>query len=237
MTGRFEEVDWQATTIGEVSLRRRRDPALDVDVYEVKLGDEFLMSSLFTVAEEELARLGLAAVERDSLDVAVGGLGLGCTARAALADPRVTSLVVVDYLAAVVDWHERGLVPGSAELVADARTRLVRGDFFAMVAEGGGLDPEQPGRRFDAVLLDIDHTPRHVLHPSHQPFYTAEGLTRLRELLTEPGVFALWSDDPPDEDFGVVLDQVFSRWDAHVVTFDNPYGGEQKSNTVYVASR
>lgn len=238
MSGRFEEVDWQATPIGEVSLRRRHDPSLDVDVYEVKLGDEFLMSSLFTVAEEELARLGLAAVEpapgRDALDVVVGGLGLGCTARAALEDPRVGSLVVVDALEAVVGWHRRGLLPGSADLVSDSRTRLVLGDFFAMVA-GEGLDPERPGRRFDAVLLDIDHTPTHLLHARHAPFYTVEGLRRLCLSLRPGGVFALWSDDPPDADFGAVLGRVFARWEAHVVGFANPYGGGEKSNTVYVA--
>ena len=61
--------------MGEISLRRRRDPALNVDVYEVKLDDEFLMSSLFTVAEVELARLGLAQVVDADLDVVVGGLG------------------------------------------------------------------------------------------------------------------------------------------------------------------
>lgn len=236
MSARFEEVDWQDTPIGEISLRRRHDPALDTDVFEVKLGDEFLMSSLFTVAEEELARLGLAALDRDRLDVAVGGLGLGCTARAALADPRVTSLVVVDALAAVIDWHARELVPGAAELVRDPRTRLVHGDFFAMVAGGQGLDPAAPGRRFDVVLLDVDHTPRHVLHPSHAPFYTAAGLARMRALLSDDGVFALWSDDPPDEEFGEVLGEVFAGWQAHVVNFANPYGGADRSNTVYVAT-
>lgn len=49
----------------------------------MKLGDEFLMSSLFTAAEQELATLGLAALDRDELDVVVGGLGLGYTAGAA----------------------------------------------------------------------------------------------------------------------------------------------------------
>ncbi len=62
MSARFEELDYQPTPMGDLTLRRRREPTLDVDVYEVKLGDEYLMSSLFTVAEEELARLGLAAV-------------------------------------------------------------------------------------------------------------------------------------------------------------------------------
>ena len=63
MSRRFEELDWQNTEMGEISLRRRLERTLDVDVYEVKLGDEYLMSSLFPVAEIELARLGLAACE------------------------------------------------------------------------------------------------------------------------------------------------------------------------------
>ncbi len=102
MSVRFEEIDWRPTPLGDISLRRRRDPASGSDVYEVKLGDEFLMSSLFTAGETELARLGLAGLPGTGpsttgvpgaghtgtgLDVAVGGLGLGYTARAALDDP------------------------------------------------------------------------------------------------------------------------------------------------------
>ena len=105
--------------MGEISLRRRREPSLDVDVFEVKLGDEYLMSSLFTVAEVELSRLGLAAHPGADLDVLVGGLGLGYTAVAALDDPRVRSLAVVEALPDVVDWHERGLLPQAARLTSD----------------------------------------------------------------------------------------------------------------------
>ena len=61
MIARFEELDWQPTRMGELTLRRRIEPATGEVIYEVKLGDEYLMSSLFTVAEEELATLGLAA--------------------------------------------------------------------------------------------------------------------------------------------------------------------------------
>ncbi|TQN44291.1 hypothetical protein FHU33_3789 [Blastococcus colisei] len=49
MGPRFEELDRSPTPIGEVSLRRRRDPATGNDVFEAELGDEHLMSSLFTV--------------------------------------------------------------------------------------------------------------------------------------------------------------------------------------------
>lgn len=236
MNARFAELDWVDTPLGELSLRRRLDPVLKVDVYEVKLGDEFLMSSLFTVAEAELARLGMARLRDDELDVAVGGLGLGYTARAVLADPRVCSLVVVEALEPVITWHRRGLLPFAADLVADSRTRIVHGDFFALCAGSDGLDPEQPGRRFHAVLVDIDHSPRHLLHPGNAGFYAAEGLRRLAAHLHPGGVFALWSNEPPDADFQRVLEGVFADAVAHVVTFRNPLQGRDAANTVYVAT-
>jgi spermidine synthase len=205
-----------------------------VPVYEVKLGDEYLMSSLFTVAEVELARLGLAEASGPELDVVVGGLGLGYTACAVLEDPRVRSLTVVEALGEVIGWHEQGLLPDTAGLASDVRVRLLQGDFFAMTGSDAGLDPALPGRQFDAVLLDIDHTPKHVLHPSHAAFYTADGLRRLARHLKPGGVFALWSDDPPDAVFSDVLVQVFGAAAAHVVAFPNPLTGGESANTVYV---
>ena len=43
MSVSFEELDFRPTPMGVLSLRRRRRPMSDVDVYEIKLGDEFLM--------------------------------------------------------------------------------------------------------------------------------------------------------------------------------------------------
>ena len=234
MAARFEELAWRDTGMGVISLRRRLEPTLKVDVYEVKLGDEFLMSSLFTVAEVALARLGLAETAGDRLDVVVGGLGLGCTARTALEDGRVGSLLVVEALGEVIDWHRQGLLPDAAALTGDPRTRLVHGDFFALT-RGDGYDPDQPGRRFHAVLLDIDHTPSHVLHPSHAAFYTADGLRALAGHLHPGGVFALWSDDPPDPGFLTLLAEVFGSARAEVVGFANPLTGGTSANTVYLA--
>jgi spermidine synthase len=235
MSRRFEEIDWRPTAMGDISLRRRRDPASGEDVYEVKLGDEFLMSSLFTAGEIALTRLGLEQLPDTELDIVVGGLGLGYTARAVLDDPRVRSLTVIDALDAVIEWHQRGYVPLGAELTSDARCRLVQGDFFAMAGEGGGLDPEEPDRRFHAVLLDIDHSPRHVLHPSHAALYRPEGLRALARRLRPDGVFALWSNDPPDEEFQAALAKVFTKTQSHVVEFPNSIQGGSSTNTVYVA--
>ena len=118
MTFDFEELDYQKTPLGEISLRRRAEPMLAGKIlYEVKLGDEFLMSSLFTSAEIQLARLGLAMLEGTGLDVVVGGLGLGYTAAAVLEDPSVRSLTVIEVMEPVIDWHRRCLVPLGKELL------------------------------------------------------------------------------------------------------------------------
>ncbi|MEQ1737841.1 MAG: spermidine synthase [Rhodoglobus sp.] len=231
MIGRFEELDWQSTPMGDLTLRRRTDAELGVKIFEVKLGEEFLMSSLFTVAEEELATLGLAAATGDKLDVLVGGLGLGYTAIAALRDPRVREMTVIDTMPAVIDWHERGLLPVSETLTGDPRTRLVLDDFFALMRR----EPESPDARYDAILLDVDHSPRHQLDPSHADLYTETGLRALARHLKDAGVFALWSDDPPDDEFMATMALVFDDPQAHVVDFDNPVTGGVSSNTVYVA--
>ena len=236
MSRRFEELDWQPTDMGEISLRRRLEPMLKVDVFEVKLGEEFLMSSLFPVAEIELARLGLAACAGDgrAVDVLVGGLGLGYTALTALEDPAVRSLSVVEALEPVISWHERRLLPDVAGLTADPRTRLVHGDFFALASGTTGFGDGTP-ERFHAVLLDIDHTPGHVLHPSHAAFYSPDGLRALRRYLHPGGVFAMWSDEPPDEGFLDLLRGEFTTVHGHLVPFPNPLTGGTSSNGVYVA--
>ena len=227
MISRFEELDFQATPMGDLTLRRRVEPSTGVDVFEVKLGDEFLMSSLFVVAEEELARLGLAA-HGEPRDVMVGGLGLGYTAVAALADPRVASLTVVETMAAVIDWHERKLLPASTVLVDDPRTVLLQADFFALVRAA-------PATTWDAILVDIDHSTVHQLDPSHADLYSVDGLRALALHLRPGGVFALWSDDPPEPSFVGFLEQVFTTVEAQVVPFDNFLTSGVSTNTVYVA--
>lgn len=232
---RFEELDRRQTPLGELILRRRWDPVAGTDVHEIKLNDEFLMSSLFTTAEVEMARLALAELPGRRLDVAVGGLGLGYTARAVLDHPRVGSLVVVEALAEVIEWHQRGLILAGDVLGTDDRCRLVHGDFFAMLRGPAGLDPATAGRRFHALIVDIDHSPRHLLHPDHAWFYEPTGLRRLAGHLHPGGVFALWSNDPPDDGFVAALAEVFPRVSAETVRFPNPYQPDQGANRVYLA--
>lgn len=235
MSRLFEELDYRQTEIGAISLRRRHEPRVGHDVYEIKLDDEFLMSSLFTASEVALARLALGCLEGDRLDVAVGGLGLGYTAHTVLENQAVATLFVIELLDAVITWHETGLVPLGHNLTGDPRCRLMQGDFFALATSKAGLDASAPGRRFDAILLDIDHSPSAHLDQRSAAFYSPEGLGQVAGHLRPGGVFGVWSNDKPDREFVALLAGVFARAWAEPVVFDNPLQANQATQTVYLA--
>lgn len=236
MTPLFKEIDSQASPLGQISLRKRRIPVFgERDIYEVKLGDEFLMSSMFVDAEEALSTLGLAAVQGDNLSVVVGGLGLGYTAVAALKDDRISEMLVVDALDSVIGWHKDELVPLGSILNADKRNRYILGSFFDLAVDPvKGFDPDCEGKKLDAILLDIDHSPTEFLNAANASFYTTENLSLMAEQLKPEGVFAMWSQNLPEETFEKLLKTVFESVESHVVSFFNPFQGNESTNSVYV---
>lgn len=230
----IQELGYQKTHLGELTLRRRVDARLDGrEIIEIKLGDEYLMSSLFTEAERKLATLGLAPLAGSDLDVVVGGLGLGYTAAEVLRNNAVTSLLVIDLFQAMIDWHREGLVPNADVLITDARCELRQGDFFQLARTG--FDVRDSNRKFDAVLLDIDHSPEHFLDPSSKSFYTAEGFAAIKNQLNPSGVFGVWSDDPASKAFTAHLTSAFGSATAQTIEFPNPYTNSTSVNSVYVA--
>lgn len=243
MSRYFEEIDYQPTPIGAISLRRRHDFRLKIDILEIMLGDEHLMSDLFTDSEIALATLGLAYhreqmnAEPQILDVVVGGLGLGYTAQAVLNDENIGTLLVVDALQAIIDWHRNNLLPLGADLCSDSRCRVICADFFAASASTTGFDPDHPNRLFDAILVDIDHAPDFHLAPGNESFYSAAGLTQLQTHLAPNGVFGLWSNNPPDPDFTAHLAATFSDARAEAVTFANPFQDADVTQTIYLARK
>ena len=234
MSKLFEELDYRQTQLGELILRRRRVLSLDRDVVEVILNDEHLMSDMFTASEIALADIPLDRMTATAPDILVGGLGLGYTADAVLGHDRVRSLTVVEYLAPIIEWHWAGILPLGTRLAGDPRCRFVEGDFFALALGDAGFDPDRPGRRFDGIFLDIDHSPDFHLNPSHAALYGEDGLTRLKRHLTGSGIFALWSNDPPDSTFLSRLDAHFTATSAEEVRFLNPLLGEDCVQTVYL---
>ncbi len=210
-------------------------------VYEVLLNGEFLMSSLVHDSERALATVGLRALEQLRAGIAegeessgrapwstlVGGLGLGYTAQAVLDNERVRSLAVAEVLEPVIRWHERGLVPLGEQLSTDDRCEFWHTDFFERMAA-------PPQTRFDAILVDIDHSPTALLQGSPRDFYQRDGLRRLAEHLLPAGVFALWSADPLDDAFMTELEAAFDQVESTEIVFDNPLLDFDDRNLIYV---
>jgi spermidine synthase len=227
----YEELDRAPTPWGEVLLVRRRVPgAPDGAAYEVKLGGALLMSSLVTESERALASLALSPPEPARPRVLVGGLGLGATAAQALAEPRVTEVEIVELLPQVIDWHRRGLVPLARTLTSDPRCRLVQADVFARLEA-------RPTTRWDAILLDVDHSPDALLRPEHGAFYTRQGLAAAAEHLAPGGVLGVWSALAPEPEFERRLAAVFARVRGVPVAFWNANNDADEVNAVYLAWR
>lgn len=228
--GNLEILAYEDTELGILCLRRRELLASPGTVVtEITLDGEFLMSSYHTASEEALARIALEMHPGDDLSVLVGGLGLGYTAAAALASPRVGRVEAVELLPQVIDWLEDGLVPLSAALEADARFRVVRGDAYARLA-GPPADP------FDLVLIDIDHAPDERLGDADDSFYTEKGLQRAGRHLAPGGVLGVWSyaESSP---FSRALENVFEDVRVEPVTYFNDLVDEERTDWLFFARR
>jgi spermidine synthase len=147
--------------------------------------------------ERHLATVALAASEGEDLRVLVGGLGLGLTAQAVLADRRVGEVTVVEIEPHLVTWVRAGLVPSAAGLLDDARVRVVLGDVVDVV-------PDLPEASVDVALLDVDNGPGFLAHPANARVYRGPFLTSLARRLRVGGVVAVWSADA-DPRLGDVL--------------------------------
>lgn len=231
----FKELDYQQTPLGELILQQR--DAVEVDgraIVEVKLNQEYLMTSLFSAGEIALTNLGLSALKGENWDIVVGGLGLGFTAAQALKYAQVKRMVIVEALAPVIEWHCKGIVSNGRLLTDDPRCIYHNADFFEL-ARTIGFDPEISNHQFDAILLDIDHTPDTTLNQSHNDFYTAAGIRRLAAFIKPDGIFALWSNKAPTPAFTQTLSTAFSSVEGHTVEFPNPIQNTTAINGVYVA--
>ena len=178
------ELGRAAGASGEVLLRRRGA------VTELVVDGVFAMDDVDTSTEQALATEALRRCAGDGLRVLVGGLGLGWTAAAVLADARVTTVDVVELEPALVGWAGNGLLPGLPELPAD-RLRLHTADVADALAGSPG--------RWDAALLDVDNGPAFLVHEANAGLYEATGLATALAALRPGGVLAIWSSDPAPE--------------------------------------
>lgn len=208
------EIARAETERGEVVLRRRTSDSA-ADVLELRVNGVFVMDTLETTSEIELAAQALALVEQPS-SVLIGGLGLGFTLQRVLADPRVERAVVVEIEEVLVRWMRDGTVPHGPAVLADTRATVLNADITMAIAEARST--------YDLVLLDVDNGPGYLVHDGNESVYEAGFLTRCRELLSPGGVLVVWSASAAPELLAVLRD-VFGEVEEqahHVLLQDRP---------------
>ena len=198
-------------------------------VLELFLDHALLMSSCSTHSERALATSAIALHSGERLRVLVGGLGLGYTAREVLASHAVAELDVIEFLPQLIRWFERGILPLGSELSADPRFSLRQGDVYAHLGRA-------PKRRYDLILIDVDHAPEERLGDGSDAFYTEGVLLKAREHLAPEGILGVWSyAESPG--FAQVLERVFGEVRIERLNFPNPVIGEVEENWLFLARR
>ena len=175
MTHVVETIRQAVSERGEVTLRRRDDGAL-----ELRVNGVFVMDDRETRSEELLAAAALAHAPGTLL---VGGLGLGYTVRALLADPRVRRVVVAEIEPALVEWMRAGTIPS---VLTDSRVDVRTGDVREVVRN-------TENATFDAILLDVDNGPDYLVYDENAAVYRPGFLAECRRVLRPGGVLTVWS--------------------------------------------
>ncbi len=165
------------TPRGELALRRRAAH------FEVISNGVFLMDTRDGRSERLLAQATLAAAVHPKR-VLVGGLGVGFTAAAALADPTVDEVVVVEVEAAIIAWQRDHFAGHAGDVQGDRRCRVVHADLLTWLATTTG--------RFDAICLDIDNGPGWVVTDHNAGLYGDAGLDRLAARTVSDGALGVW---------------------------------------------
>lgn len=219
----FEVLEHAESPIGVLILRERTVPV--PGVIELTLEHQLLMSSAVTVSERELATRAIAMHGGANLEVFVGGLGLGYTAKAALDSDRVTRVDVVELVQGIIDWVVKGVIPLGKELMADPRFHPIADDVFARLRG-------EPDRTYDLILIDVDHSPDDRLGEPSDSFYGRDSLALVARHLRPGGVFALWSTSESPR-FETELRHAFADVRVESVEFFNETIERQETNWLF----
>jgi spermidine synthase len=189
VTRPWQTLDGFDTTAGRIELRRRG--AKD---FLITFAGRVLMNSVASRSEIALAQIGCAALAgRAAPRVLIGGLGMGCTLRAALdALPDTATVLVAELHETIAGWCRGPLAELNRHAVEDPRVVLRIADVAAPIREAA----EASTARLDAVLLDLYEGPQPAPQPDAHPHYGAAALSRTRAALCPGGVFAVWSEEP-----------------------------------------
>ncbi len=158
--------------------------------FSIMLGTNELMNSRLSGSEEALAKLSCERIAgHNRPKVLIGGLGMGFTLRAALAELGADAgITVAELVPAVVAWA-RGPMAALFDGCLDDPRVAVREADVGHIIRGDRAS-------WDAILLDVDNGPEGIVYKGNDALYGAAGLGAARGALKPGGVLAVWSQGP-----------------------------------------
>jgi spermidine synthase len=157
--------------------------------FSIMLGQNELMNSRLSGSEQALATLACERTRSIAQPkLLIGGLGMGFTLRAALAQlGGGAQVVVAELMPAVIAWARGPMAEMFGDCLRDPRVGIEQGDVGDLIRSGA---------RFDAILLDVDNGPEALTREANNALYDAGGLAAARQALRPGGVLAVWSSGP-----------------------------------------
>jgi spermidine synthase len=158
--------------------------------FSIMLGTSELMNSRLSGSEEALARLSIDKIrDRKGPTMLIGGLGMGFTLRAALAElPQDAKVVVAELVPAVIRWAKGPMAEIFKGCLDDPRVTIREADV--------GLLIRAEPNTYDAILLDVDNGPEALTREENDRIYDRSGLGAARTALRPDGVLSVWSSSP-----------------------------------------
>lgn len=190
MAKRWETLDRIESPDGLLELRRRGEGD-----FLITIDGRILMNSLANRSECVLSELACAAIgKRKAPRVLIGGLGMGCTLKAALdVLPDSASIQVAELNEVILGWCKGPLAALTDNAVSDPRVSVNLEDVSQVIMKAAvGEDTD----RFDAIILDLYEGPFESDGGKGEAFYGNSALQLTHAALAPGGVFAVWSEDP-----------------------------------------
>ncbi len=189
---------------GELRLKQRGQE------FSIMLGTNELMNSRLSGSERALATLSCEKIRgRPAPHLLIGGLGMGFTLRAALAElGRDAGVTVAELVPAVIAWARGPMAAVFEGCLDDPRVAIHEGDVRLLIRSARAA--------YDAILLDVDNGPDGITHEANDGLYDFKGLRAAREALRPGGVLAVWSAHPDNSFTKRLRDSGFSAEEVNV---------------------
>ncbi len=182
------------TQLGEAAI-----PNTDQSLYLYRGKDDFfiklsggyeLMSTRKHASEDALGSLPCRRLKHsESARVLIGGLGMGFTLAAVLAEVgSYAEVTVAELIPEVVEWNRGPLGERSGYPINDSRTQIHIGDVVKLLRKSRAC--------FDVIALDVDNGPEGLTKSTNDWLYSMSGIAAAQDALSPEGILAYWSADP-----------------------------------------